>query len=93
MARSSVPRGSRLRRVGSSTSGKLGRKAPAITAERGPTRRLRDPAVARAVWLPSLRYPSKCRVCRRELPAGSRALWRPGARVLECEDCVEREAA
>jgi hypothetical protein len=82
-----VPRSRGSKRGTGSSSGRLGKKTPAIAAAWGPVRSFTEPAAARGVVLASTRYSGQCASCGVEIPAGSRALWRPGLNRLECEDC------
>lgn len=74
------------RRGGSSTSGRLGKKAPAITAEWGPVSTTVDED--RRGWRTiRLRHASFCQGCGTELPVGTRAEWKPGAGVRHVGAC------
>jgi hypothetical protein len=77
MGRRAVRRVSKRRLVGSSTSGKLGRKAPNITAEWGPVTAYQDDEKRRFRTI-TLKHPGRCRRCGVELAPGLTAEWAPG---------------
>jgi hypothetical protein len=77
------------RRGTGSTAGKLGKKAPRITAEWGGVTIFREPSRARTVPIRAKYAGGRCAECGTEIRVGSSCRWRPVDRALLCTDCGE----